>query len=53
MYTQITLRNGNTKLQNSRRTKYCIYDARKKRVTFNAGVNMEAVKQFEIKMRRK
>ena len=51
MYERTILRNGNTKIQNKSRTRYAIYSRLKKRVTFNCGVNPEAVRQFENKMR--
>lgn len=53
MYTKSTLRNGNTKLSNSRRTQYCIFDHRKNQISFIYKVPMIAVKQFEKEMRRK
>ena len=46
------LKNGNVKLENSRRTKYCIFSKEKNRVVFNAGINLEAVKQFEAEQRK-
>ena len=52
MYKKRTLRNGNIRLENSSRTKYAIFDRKKNRVTFSAGVCHFVVKRFEEQVRR-
>ena len=52
MYKKRTLKNGNIKLENSRRTKYAIFSRRDNMVTFNAGLCDYVVKQFERQVRR-
>ena len=52
MYKQRQLKNGNTKLENSARTKYAIFDRKKNRVSFNAGVSQYVVDKFEREMMR-
>ena len=52
MYKQRQLKNGNTKLYNSTRTKYAIFSRKENRVTFNAGVNQYIVDKFEREMMR-
>jgi len=52
MYKRRTLKNGNIKLENSKRTKYAIFSRKKNMVTFNAGVCEYVVKRFEEQVRR-
>jgi len=52
MYKQRRLKNGNVKLENSTRTKYAIFDRKKNRVSFNAGVSQYVVDKFERELMR-
>ena len=52
MYKQRRLKNGNVKLENSTRTKYAIFDRKKNRVSFNAGVSKYVVDKFERELMR-
>ena len=52
MYKKRQLKNGNTKLENSTRTKYAIFSRKENRVTFSAGVSYYVLREFEREMMR-
>ena len=52
MYKRRTLRNGNVKIENSRRNRYDTFDIKQNKVIYNHGVDLFVVREFERSLKR-